>query len=89
MKVYWGIGGIASSILDLSTRWSWEVFFMLWLLYPQGKSPWYPLDRMLGGPESQPGCGGGNNNSQSLQGLKTPIIQSTAQHYTTELSQLK
>jgi hypothetical protein len=22
MKVYWGIGGIASSILDLSTRWS-------------------------------------------------------------------
>jgi hypothetical protein len=21
-------------------------------LYPQGKSPWYPLDRRLGGPQS-------------------------------------
>jgi hypothetical protein len=24
-------------------------------LYPQGKSPWYPLDRRLGGPQSQSG----------------------------------
>jgi hypothetical protein len=27
-------------------------------LYPQGKSPWYPLDRRLGGPQSQSGYGG-------------------------------
>jgi hypothetical protein len=25
---------------------------MLWQLYPQGKSPWYPLDRRLGGPRA-------------------------------------
>jgi len=25
---------------------------------PQGKGPWYPLDRRLGGPWSQFGCGG-------------------------------
>jgi hypothetical protein len=27
-------------------------------LYPQGKSPWYPLDRRLGGPQSRSGRGG-------------------------------
>jgi len=32
---------------------------------PQGKSPLYPLDRRLGGPQSQTGCGGKE---------KTPII---------------
>jgi len=31
---------------------------MPWLLYPQGKSPWYPLDRRLGGPQSLSGHGG-------------------------------
>jgi hypothetical protein len=31
------------------------VSFTLQLLYPQGKSPWYPLDRRLGGPESWSG----------------------------------
>jgi len=28
------------------------VSFMPWSLYPQGKSPWYPLDRRLGGPRA-------------------------------------
>jgi len=27
-------------------------------LYPQGTSPWYPLDRRLGGPQSRSGGGG-------------------------------
>jgi hypothetical protein len=27
-------------------------------LYPQGKSPWYPLDGRLGGPQSRSGHGG-------------------------------
>jgi len=27
-------------------------------LYPQGKIPWYPLDRRLGGPQSLSGRGG-------------------------------
>jgi hypothetical protein len=27
-------------------------------LYPQGKRPWYPLDRRLGGPQSRSGRGG-------------------------------
>jgi hypothetical protein len=29
------------------------VSFIPLLLYSQGKSPWYPLDRRLGGPQSQ------------------------------------
>jgi hypothetical protein len=31
-------------------------------LYPQGKSPWYPLDRRLGGPQSRSGRGGLEKN---------------------------
>jgi hypothetical protein len=27
-------------------------------LYPQGKSPWYPLDRRLGGRQIRSGCRG-------------------------------
>jgi hypothetical protein len=57
-------------------------------LYPQGKSLWYPLDRRLGGPQRRSGCGGEEKNSQSLSGLESPIIQSIAQSYTTELPRL-
>jgi hypothetical protein len=58
------------------------------LLYPQGKRPWFPLDRRLGRSQSQSGCGGVEKNSHALPGLKPLIIQLIAQHYTTELSQL-
>jgi len=51
MKMYWGSGGIAACILDLGTRWSWVVSFTPWLLYSQGKRPWYPLDRRMGRPQ--------------------------------------
>jgi hypothetical protein len=30
---------------------------------PQGKSPWYPLDRRIGGPQSHSGLGGEAKNS--------------------------
>jgi hypothetical protein len=42
------IGGIAPRIFDLGTRWRWVVSFTPLPLYPQGKSPFYPLDRRLG-----------------------------------------
>jgi len=38
-------------------------------LYPQGKSPWYPLDRRLGGPQSHSGHSE-EKNSQPLPGTK-------------------
>jgi hypothetical protein len=45
-------------------------------LYPQGMSLWYPLDRRIGGPQSQPGRGGEEKNSQPLPDSKPPIIPS-------------
>jgi hypothetical protein len=54
-------------------------------LYPQRKSPWYPLDRRLGGTQNRSGYGDEEKNSQPLLGLEPLIIQSVAQRYTTEL----
>jgi hypothetical protein len=88
MKAYWGSVNTASHIPDLSTRWRSVVSFKPQLFYPQGKSPWYPLDRRLSGTQSRSGCSGKEINSQLLPGLEPPIIQLVAQHYTTELYQL-
>jgi hypothetical protein len=89
MEEYWGKGGIAPHILDLGTRWRWMVSFTPQLLYPpQEKTTWYLLDRRLGGPQNQSGHSSEEKNSQPLLRLKPPIVQSVAQHYTTELSQL-
>jgi hypothetical protein len=37
---------------------------------PQGESPFYPLDRRLGGPQSRSGSGGEEKNSQLLPGTE-------------------
>jgi hypothetical protein len=49
LEAYWRRGYIAPYILDFFTRWKQEAIFTLRPLYPQGKSPWYALDRRLGG----------------------------------------
>jgi hypothetical protein len=54
MKVYWD-GGNLHAFFDLGTRCKWVASFTLRPLYPQGKSPWYPLDRRPGGPQSRSG----------------------------------
>jgi len=41
------------------------VSFTPWSLYSQGKSPWYPLDRRLGGPQSWSELSGKEKYSQS------------------------
>jgi hypothetical protein len=79
MKAYWGSGG---------TRWRWVVSFTPRSLYPQGKSPWYPSDRRLGGPQSRTGRGSEEKNFWPLPGIEPPIIEPVAQRYTTELSRL-
>jgi len=76
-------GGIVPCILDLGTRRRWVVSFTPRLLYHQGKSPWYPLCRRLGGPQSFSGRGGEEKSSQPLPGLDPRIIQ-----YTTQLSRV-
>jgi hypothetical protein len=88
MKTYWASGGIAPRILELGTR-CWSVtIFTLRPLYPQGKSPWNPSDRRLGGPQNLSGRGGEEKNSQPLQELEPPTFQLVTQRYTTELSRL-
>jgi hypothetical protein len=62
--------GIAPRILDLGTRRRWVVSFTPRPLYPQGKSPWYPSDRRLGGPQSRSGRGGEEKNSEPPPGLE-------------------
>jgi hypothetical protein len=36
----------------------------------QGTSPWYPLDRRLGGPQSRSGIGGEEKNPQPPPGIE-------------------
>jgi hypothetical protein len=58
MKTYWESGGIAPHIIDLGTRWKWVVSFTSPAALPPRKSPWYPMDRWLGVPQSRFGhCG--------------------------------
>jgi hypothetical protein len=78
MKTYWGTGSIAPRIFDLGTRWRWVVSFTPRLLYPRGKSPWYPFDRRLGGPQIGFEHGTEEKNSQPPPGIETPIIRSSS-----------
>jgi hypothetical protein len=41
-----------------------------WSASGQGKSPWYPLDMRLGGPQSRSGRSGEEKNSQLPPGIK-------------------
>jgi hypothetical protein len=61
------------------------VSFMPRPLYPQRKSPWYPLYKRLDGRQSQSGHGGEERICQPLPGLERPIVQPVSQRYTTGL----
>jgi hypothetical protein len=64
MEAYWGSGSIAPR--TLWPRHYMEVGGQLHApaAYSHGKSPCYPLDRRLGGPQSRSGHGGEEKNSQ-------------------------
>jgi hypothetical protein len=76
-----GSGGITPRILDLGTRWRWVVSFMLLLLYSQAKSPWYPMDRRLGGTQSRSERSGVENDSQPPSGLEPRSSSSISLSY--------
>jgi hypothetical protein len=52
LKAYCGSRGIATSLLNLDTRWRRVVNFMPPAALPPGKEPRYPLNRRLGGLHS-------------------------------------
>jgi hypothetical protein len=60
----------SSTILNPGTRWRKVVSFTLLPLCPQGKSPRFPLDRRLGGPQSWPECCGEQKNLLPLAGIE-------------------
>jgi hypothetical protein len=56
MKTYEGVE-YSSTIPDLGTRWSGQVYAPCHFI-PKERTPCYPLDRRLGGPQSRSGrCG--------------------------------
>jgi hypothetical protein len=69
-------------ILDLDTRWRWMVNFMPLLLYSSGENLQYPLNRRLGGPQSQ--SGGCREKEKFLAPTRnqTLAIHPLAHHYT-------
>jgi hypothetical protein len=58
------------TFFDLGTRWRRVVSFTPRPLYPQGKSPWYPLYKRLGGPQSRSGRSDEEKNSQLPPGIE-------------------
>jgi hypothetical protein len=61
-----------------------EFSFTLRPLYLLGKSPWYPLDRRLGEPQSVLGAVVKRKipSPRRESNLRTPIVQPIAQRYT-------
>jgi hypothetical protein len=70
MKAHWVMEVYLHLFFDLGTSSWWVVSFTPRALYPQGKSPWYPLDRRLGGPQSWSGCEGEEKYSQLPPGIE-------------------
>jgi hypothetical protein len=87
MKEYWGVELYLHAFLTSAlggSEWSASRPSR----FTPGKSPWYPSDRRLGGPQNRSGGGGEEKNLQPLPGLEPPIIQPVAQRYTAKLSRL-
>jgi hypothetical protein len=71
-----------STVLDLSTRWRrCGISFMPLLIYNWENSPppQYPLDRMLGGPQSLSGHCGEEKNLLTMLGIE-PLLLSHPTH---------
>jgi hypothetical protein len=77
-----GNGGIAPRILKLSARWSLVVILMSQSLYLREKSPLYPLDSWLGGPQSLSVRSGEEKKSQFLLGIETRSSSPQLSYYT-------
>jgi hypothetical protein len=70
MKAYCGSGGIAPRIFTSALVGGELSASRPGRFSPQRKSPWYPSDRRLSGPQSRSGRDGEEKNSQPLPGLE-------------------
>jgi hypothetical protein len=73
----WGSECIDPYFLHLGTSWRWVVSFTPRPLNPRGKSSRYPLDRKLGGPQSQSGRRG-EEKILDPTGSRTPTSRSSS-----------
>jgi hypothetical protein len=76
-----GGGGIAPLLTTALDRGEWSASLQR-LLYPQGKSARYPLDKRLSGPQSRSGHCGEEKNLLPPPGNRTPVILPLAHRYT-------
>jgi hypothetical protein len=73
----WESGCIDPRILDLGTSWRWVVSFTPRPIYLRGKSPRYPLDRRLSGPQNRSGERG-EEKILDTTGTRTPTTLSSS-----------
>jgi hypothetical protein len=78
IKMHWVNGDVASCIINLGTGWRLVVSFTPRPFYPRGKSPRYPLDRRLGGPQNRSGRGGEKKKIPATAGIRTAVVQPVA-----------
>jgi hypothetical protein len=66
------------------SSWRWVVSFTPRPLYPRGKSPWFPLDKRLGGPQNWSGRLGEEKILDRIgaQNSNSSVIQPIASRYT-------
>jgi hypothetical protein len=81
IQTYEGSKVTSPRIVNVGTRWSWVVNFTPRPLYPRCTSPLYPLNRRLGGLQSQSGCGGEEKNFLHLEGIKLQSSGPWPSHY--------
>jgi hypothetical protein len=74
MKAYGGVDVLIHVFLISALVGSQEVSYTPRTLYPRGKSPRYPLDRRLGGPQNRSGRRGEEENLAAT-GTRTPTSQ--------------
>jgi hypothetical protein len=74
MKTYGGSESRDPRFLDLGSSWKSVISFTLQPLYPQGKSPRYPLDRGLCGPKKGFWMICTSENSDTT-GSRTPVLR--------------
>jgi hypothetical protein len=66
MKTYGGSGSKDPRLLNLATSWRCAISFTLRRFYSRGKSPRYPLDSMMGGPQESSLLYRGSNSDPSV-----------------------
>jgi hypothetical protein len=80
MKAYWGVEVYLQTFLN-STLDGGDGQPYAPAALPSGKSPRYPWNRRLGGPQSQFGRGGEDKNSKPPAGMEPQSSKSVASHY--------